>query len=173
MVIHGGVKREDRRKVQELFRNDPVVRVLIATDAAGEGVNLQNANLMVNYDALEPNRIEQRLAASTVSARPKSATCGTWSPTRPAKATFPAPVRQAGSRAQGLGGRVFDILGEVFEEKSLRELLIEAIKYGEDPRARPSSSARSRARSTPTACRTSSAAMRCAKRSWTRSDSTQ
>ena len=54
-MIHGGVKREERRKVQELFRNDPTARVLVATDAAGEGVNLQNANLMVNYDPpLEP-----------------------------------------------------------------------------------------------------------------------
>jgi superfamily II DNA/RNA helicase len=35
VLIHGGVKREERRKVQELFRNDPKVRVLIATDAAG------------------------------------------------------------------------------------------------------------------------------------------
>ena len=60
-VIHGGVKREDRRKVQELFRNDPATRVLLATDAAGEGVNLQNANLMVNYDLpWNPNRLEQR-----------------------------------------------------------------------------------------------------------------
>ena len=42
VLIHGGVKREERRKVQELFRNDPSTRVLIATDAAGEGVNLQN-----------------------------------------------------------------------------------------------------------------------------------
>ena len=32
-----------------------------------------------------------------------------------------------------LGGRVFDILGEVFEEKSLKDLLIEAIRYGADP----------------------------------------
>jgi len=46
VMIHGGVKREERRKVQEQFRNDPTVRVLVATDAAGEGVNLQNANLM-------------------------------------------------------------------------------------------------------------------------------
>jgi Lhr-like helicase len=28
VMIHGGVKREDRRKVQELFRNDPTARVL-------------------------------------------------------------------------------------------------------------------------------------------------
>ena len=49
-LIHGGVHRDERRKVQELFRNERTVRVLLATDAAGEGVNLQNANLMVNYD---------------------------------------------------------------------------------------------------------------------------
>jgi len=44
-----------------LFRSDPEVRVLVATDAAGEGVNLQNTNLMVNYDLpWNPNRLEQR-----------------------------------------------------------------------------------------------------------------
>ncbi|MCF8152430.1 MAG: DUF3883 domain-containing protein, partial [Sulfuritalea sp.] len=37
---------------------------------------------------------------------------------------------------QALGGRVFDILGEVFEERSLRDMLIEAIRYGEDPATR-------------------------------------
>ena len=47
--------------MQALFRSDPDVRVLVATDAAGEGVNLQNANLMVNYDLpWNPNRLEQR-----------------------------------------------------------------------------------------------------------------
>ncbi len=59
VTIHGGVKRDKRREAQELFRNDPDTRVLIATDAAGEGVNLQNANLMVNYDLpWNPNRLE-------------------------------------------------------------------------------------------------------------------
>ena len=38
-VIHGSVHRDDRRKVQEALRNDKDTRVLIATDAAGEGVN--------------------------------------------------------------------------------------------------------------------------------------
>lgn len=60
-VIHGGVNRDLRRKVQEEFRNNKELIVLIATDAAGEGVNLQNANLMVNYDLpWNPNRLEQR-----------------------------------------------------------------------------------------------------------------
>ncbi len=61
VAIHGGVRREERRKVQERFTQDKDVRVLVATDAAGEGLNLQRAHLMVNYDLpWNPNRIEQR-----------------------------------------------------------------------------------------------------------------
>ena len=47
VVIYGGVGREQRLAVQEAFRHDPHVQVLLAT---GEGINLQRARLMVNYD---------------------------------------------------------------------------------------------------------------------------
>src|ERR1019366_3522977 len=61
VVIHGGMGREERMKAQESFKHDPEVKVLLATDAAGEGINLQRAHLMVNYDLpWNPNRIEQR-----------------------------------------------------------------------------------------------------------------
>ena len=62
VVIHGGVAREARRAAIAAFNSDPVVRIMIANDAAGEGVNLQRgAHLMVNYDLpWNPNRIEQR-----------------------------------------------------------------------------------------------------------------
>ena len=50
VAIHGGVARHERLKLQERFTNDPDVKVLVATDAAGEGINLQRAHLMVNYD---------------------------------------------------------------------------------------------------------------------------
>ena len=47
--------------MQDAFRQDPQLSVLVATDAAGEGLNLQRAHLMVNYDLpWNPNRIEQR-----------------------------------------------------------------------------------------------------------------
>jgi superfamily II DNA/RNA helicase len=60
-VIHGGVSREERRKVVERFMQDRDMLVLIANDAAGEGVNLQRGHLMVNYDLpWNPNKIEQR-----------------------------------------------------------------------------------------------------------------
>lgn len=134
VVIHGGVKREERRRVQELFRNDPGTRVLIATDAAGEGVNLQNANLMVNYDLpWNPNRLEQRFGR--IHRIGQTEVCHLWNmvanETREGD-VFQKLFEKIEVERQALGGRVFDILGEVFEEKSLKDLLIEAIRYGDD-----------------------------------------
>jgi Lhr-like helicase len=61
VTIHGGMGREERKKAEEAFKQDAAVQVLIATDAAGEGINLQRAHLMVNYDLpWNPNRLEQR-----------------------------------------------------------------------------------------------------------------
>ena len=61
VMIHGAMGREERARAQDAFKYDPEVQVLLATDAAGEGINLQRAHLMVNYDLpWNPNRIEQR-----------------------------------------------------------------------------------------------------------------
>lgn len=138
VMIHGGVKREERRKVQELFRNDPPTRVLVATDAAGEGVNLQNANLMVNYDLpWNPNRLEQRFGR--IHRIGQTEVCHLWnmvaSETREGD-VFQRLFEKLEVEREALGGRVFDILGEVFEDKSLKDLLIEAIRYGADPEVR-------------------------------------
>ena len=138
VVIHGGVKREERLKVQELFRNDPNVRVLIATDAGGEGINLQTANLMVNYDLpWNPNRLEQRFGR--IHRIGQTEVCHLWNmvaaETREGD-VFQRLFEKLEVERQALGGRVFDILGEVFEEKSLKDLLIEAIRYGSDPEVR-------------------------------------
>ncbi|MEO5350389.1 MAG: DEAD/DEAH box helicase [Magnetococcus sp. YQC-3] len=138
VMIHGGVKREERRKIQEMFRNDHAVRVLIATDAAGEGVNLQNANLMVNYDLpWNPNRLEQRFGR--IHRIGQTEVCHLWnmvaSETREGD-VFQRLLDKLEVERAALGGRVFDILGEIFEDKSLKDLLIEAIRYGEDPEVR-------------------------------------
>ena len=138
VMIHGGVKREERRKVQELFRNDPATRVLVATDAAGEGVNLQNANLMVNYDLpWNPNRLEQRFGR--IHRIGQTEVCHLWNmvaaETREGD-VFQRLFEKLEVEREALGGRVFDILGEVFEDRSLKDLLIEAIRYGADPDVR-------------------------------------
>ena len=138
ITIHGGTNRDDRRKAQEEFRNNPDVLVLVATDAAGEGVNLQNANLMVNYDLpWNPNRLEQRFGR--IHRIGQTEVCHLWNLV--ARGTREGDVFQKlfeklEVEKQALGGKVFDILGEAFEGVSLKDLLIEAIRYGESPEVR-------------------------------------
>lgn len=61
VTISGGMSREERARAQENFTQDKHTQILVATDAAGEGINLQRAHLMVNYDLpWNPNRLEQR-----------------------------------------------------------------------------------------------------------------
>lgn len=58
--IHGGMNPRERRQAQEDFRASR--QVCVATEAAGEGINLQFCHLMVNYDLpWNPTRLEQRL----------------------------------------------------------------------------------------------------------------
>jgi superfamily II DNA or RNA helicase len=137
-TIHGGTNRDERRKRQALFRSDPDVRILVATDAAGEGVNLQNANLMVNYDLpWNPNRLEQRFGR--IHRIGQTEICHLWNLV--AKETREGDVYhrlllKLEIESQALRGRVFDILGEVFEGTSLKDLLVEAIRYGDRPEVR-------------------------------------
>ncbi len=135
ITIHGGVNRDDRRKAQEEFRNNPDVLVLVATDAAGEGVNLQNANLMVNYDLpWNPNRLEQRFGR--IHRIVQTEVCHLWNliarETREGD-VFQKLFDKLEVEKQALGGKVFDILGEAFDNRSLKDLLIDAIRYGESP----------------------------------------
>ena len=136
VVIHGGMRREDRHAAQESFRHDPQVQILLATDAAGEGINLQRAHLMVNYDLpWNPNRIEQRFGR--IHRIGQTQVCHLWNlvaeETREGDVylTLLEKLEQA---RKSLGGQVFDVLGKVqFDGKPLRELLVEAVRYGERP----------------------------------------
>jgi len=139
VMIHGGMGREERMKAQESFRHDPEVQVLIATDAAGEGINLQRAHLMVNYDLpWNPNRIEQRFGR--IHRIGQTEVCHLWNvvaeETREGDVYYTL-LKKLEQARQALGGQVFDVLGKIqFEGRPLRELLIEAIRYGERPEIR-------------------------------------
>ena len=134
VAIHGGVRREERRKAQDRFTQDADVSILVATDAAGEGLNLQRAHLMVNYDLpWNPNRIEQRFGR--IHRIGQTETCRLWNlvaeETREGQ-VFDRLLSKLEEQRRALGGKVFDVLGEAFSDKSLRELLIDAIT-AEDP----------------------------------------
>jgi SNF2 family DNA or RNA helicase len=139
VIIHGGMGREERLKAQEAFLHDPDVQELLATDAAGEGINLQRAHLMVNYDLpWNPNRLEQRFGR--IHRIGQTEVCHLWNlvaeETREGDVyrTLLDKLEQA---RQALGGQVFDVLGKLqFEGRPLRELLLQAIRYGERPEVR-------------------------------------
>ncbi|RMG55229.1 MAG: DEAD/DEAH box helicase, partial [Acidobacteria bacterium] len=134
--IHGGMGREERRKAQEAFLHDPEVRVLVATDAAGEGINLQRAHLMINYDLpWNPNRIEQRFGR--IHRIGQTEPCHLWNlvaiETREGDVYYHL-LEKLETASKALEGKVFDVLGKLqFEGRPLRDLLIEAIRYGERP----------------------------------------
>ena len=150
-TIHGGMGREIRLASQESFKFDPSVRVLIATDAAGEGINLQRAHLMVNYDLpWNPNRLEQRFGR--IHRIGQREVCHLWNlvaaDTREGD-VYIRLLEKLELARRAMGGRVFDVLGKVQfsvgpdgretdKPRLLRDLLIDAIRYGEreDVRAR-------------------------------------
>jgi len=139
VTIQGGMHREERKQIEEDFKNDASVSILVATDAAGEGINLQRAHLMINYDLpWNPNRLEQRFGR--IHRIGQRSVCNLWNLV--AKDTgegevFTRLFEKLDIECKALGGKVFDVLGKInFGDKPLRYLLIEAICYGNDPEVR-------------------------------------
>ncbi len=138
VTISGSTRSEERRKIQDAFQQDPTVQVLVATDAAGEGINLHSAHLMVNYDLpWNPNRIEQRFGR--IHRIGQTEMCHLWnlvaSDTREGE-VFKTLLYKIEQQKETLGSAVFDVLGECFTNTSLRNLLIDAIRKGDDPEAK-------------------------------------
>ncbi|MCK8604076.1 DEAD/DEAH box helicase [Desulfoferrobacter suflitae] len=60
VCLNGSMDMEERKRVQEAFAHE--VRILISTDAGGEGLNLQFCHVVINYDIpWNPMRLEQRI----------------------------------------------------------------------------------------------------------------
>src|SRR6266446_3985019 len=138
VTVHGSMPREERRKSQESFTQDKDTLIFLATDAAGEGINLQRAHLMVNYDLpWNPNRIEQRFGR--IHRIGQTEVCHLWNllaeETREGE-VYRRLLAKLEEERTALGGAIFDILGQLFSEIRLRDLLIDAIRYGDAPETR-------------------------------------
>ena len=136
--IDGSVQRERRRDIENRFRNDPDVYFLLATDAAGEGINLQRAHLMINYDLpWNPNRLEQRFGR--IHRIGQTEVCHLWNlvagETREGQ-VYQRLLQKLATETEALNGKVFDVLGQLLEQTPLRKLLVDAIRYGDQPEVR-------------------------------------
>lgn len=130
VTISGQTPRMQRKQIENQFRSDPQKSILIATDAAGEGINLQNSHLMINYDLpWNPNRLEQRFGR--IHRIGQKHTCYLWnlvcSQTREGM-VYQRLLEKLDNEKNALQGKVFDILGNAaFQDRSLRSLLMEAV----------------------------------------------
>jgi len=126
-IIHGGMRLEERIRAEGVFKNE--VQVMVATEAAGEGINLQFCNLMINYDIpWNPNRLEQRMGRIHRYGQTREVFVFNLvaEDTREGRVlTLLFAKLDEIRRALG-SDKVFDVLGEILYGKNLAQLLLEA-----------------------------------------------
>lgn len=133
-TIHGGMPYQERERQVEFFRkpsSDGGANYLVATDAAGEGINLQFCWLMVNYDIpWNPARLEQRMGrihrygqkhdqvviVNLVAGK-----------TREGRVLKTLLDKLEAMRRQLNSDKVFDVVGRLFEGKSFKDYLEQAV----------------------------------------------
>ena len=126
-VIHGKMPHEKRIEAQQTFKDE--TQILIATEAAGEGINLQFCYLMINYDLpWNPNRLEQRMGRIHRYGQKKEVHVINLvaSDTREG-AVFTRLFEKLDTIRNELGiDRVYDVIGELFPKRNLAQLMLEA-----------------------------------------------
>ncbi len=136
--IHGGMDwRERERQVAE-FRRPNGARYMVATDAAGEGINLQFCRLMVNYDIpWNPARLEQRMGrihryGQRSEVRIFNLVAGT---TREGRVLRVLLEKLDEIRRDLRSDKVFDVVGRLFEGESLTRFMANAASEEGERRA--------------------------------------
>jgi superfamily II DNA or RNA helicase len=129
-VIHGGMKLAERIEQERAFRER--AQIMVATEAAGEGINLQFCHLMVNYDIpWNPNRLEQRMGrihriGQTEDVYIFNLVAGN---TREGY-VLKTLLKKMEAMGAAMGDKVFDVIGATFAGYRLREL-IESVLTGD------------------------------------------
>ena len=126
--IHGGMSIEERVKAEKIFRDE--TDVMVATEAAGEGINLQFCHIMINYDIpWNPNRLEQRMGRIHRYGQQKDVYIFNLvaKDTREGKVLVKLFEKLKEIREKLGSDRVFDVIGEVFEGKNLYQLILDAV----------------------------------------------
>jgi superfamily II DNA or RNA helicase len=142
--IHGGLDVEEREKQRIFFMpadirreqgiknpDAPVARFMLATDAAGEGINLQFAWIMVNFDIpWNPARLEQRMGRLHRFGQ-RHAEVRIFNMvaegTREGDVLITLLNKLDEARKDLCSDKVFDVIGQQLEEVSLRDLMRDAL----------------------------------------------
>ena len=123
--IHGGMSFEERRNQEEILKK--VAQVMVATDAAGEGLNLQVANVIINYEIpWNPNRIEQRVGRVHRYGQRKHVRVYNIILANTIEGYILDKLfEKVEDIKRFLGDKVFDMIGSILSETDIRRLVIE------------------------------------------------
>jgi superfamily II DNA or RNA helicase len=122
-IIHGGMNMDRREYEEEKFKK---TNLMIATDAAGEGLNLQFAHIMVNYELpWNPNKIEQRMGRLHRYGQKKKVEIFNLLITGTKEGDiFEGILRKLDTIREEMGERTFDVIGELLSEINIEELVM-------------------------------------------------
>jgi len=127
-TIHGGLSPQERKLRQIEFQRD--AQVCIATEAAGEGINLQFCHLMINYDMpWNPMRLEQRMGRIHRIGQKHDVYVFNFAAENTIEGMIVARLLEKLAKIkETLGDRVFDVIGELLKlnDVNLEDLLREA-----------------------------------------------
>ncbi len=127
-TIHGHMHMDARIEAEREFRDK--TQIMVATEAAGEGINLQFCSLMVNYDIpWNPNRLEQRMGRIHRYGQQYEVNIYNMVTRDTREGQILDRLFEKLERMkEALGSdRVFDIIGEMIPGTRLDELLKEAV----------------------------------------------
>ncbi len=126
-TVHGGMPLEERIAAEKSFKTD--AQIMVATEAAGEGINLQFCHLMINYDIpWNPNRLEQRMGRIHRYGQTREVTIFNLVAvdTREGRVLHRLFQKLDEIRAALGSDRVFDVIDDLFPGRDLAQLLTEA-----------------------------------------------
>jgi len=126
--IHGGMRLEERINAEKFFQHEK--QIMVATEAAGEGINLQFCHLMINYDIpWNPNRLEQRMGRIHRYGQQKDVYVFNLvaEDTREGKVLAKIFDKLEEIRKAMGSDKVFDVIGDIFYGKNLYQLILDAV----------------------------------------------
>jgi len=128
-TIHGEMSMDERIAAEDDFRRNK--QVMVATEAAGEGINLQFCHLMVNYDIpWNPNRLEQRMGRihrykQTRDVHIYNLVAGN---TREGMVMRRLLEKLESIRRDIGSDKVYDVIGEIYTEREITKILEETLR---------------------------------------------
>ena len=137
--IHGGMAWPEREAAVERFRHPDGARFLVATEAAGEGINLQFCRLMINYDIpWNPARLEQRLGRIHRYGQRRDVVIVNLvaTSTREGRVLQVLLDKLDAIRQELRSDKVFDVIGRLIDNRSLADYLLEALTDDGERRVR-------------------------------------